>query len=79
VNNDENKYFDRRTKKEILIAGQIREKNKIISEQKRMKKSNNKVKKLVKIKTDNNGFANIIILGIISFILIVGILIYMFR
>lgn len=79
MNNDENKYFDRRTKKEILIAGQIREKNKIISEQKRMKKSNNKVKKLVKIKTDNNGFANIIILGIISFILIVGILIYMFR
>lgn len=79
MSNDDNKYFDRRTKKEILIAGQIREKNKIISEQKRMKKSNNKVKKLIKVKTDNNGFANIVVLGIISFIVIVAILVYMFR
>ena len=70
MKNDDNKYFDRRTKKEILIAGQIREKNKIISQQKQLKKSNSRVKKLVKIKIDNSGFANIVVLGIISFIVI---------
>lgn len=76
---NDNEYFDRRSEKEIQIAHQIREKNKVISQQKQMKKNNSKVKKLIKTKPDNNGFASILILGIISFIVIVGILIYMFR
>ena len=77
-NNDNNKYFDRRTENEIIIANQIKEKNKEIIKQQQINKNTN-VKKLIKIKPNGAGFINILGFAIVGVILLAGILIYIFK
>ncbi len=62
--------FSQRSQNEIQIASQIREKNKIIAQQKQMSKLQEKGKILVKkASTSSNGYVNILVLLlIISFI-----------
>lgn len=62
--------FPQRSQSEIQIANQIREKNKIIAQQKQMSKQQEKGKTLVKkASTSNNGYVNVLIFSlIISFV-----------
>lgn len=78
--NNQEKPFDQRSTSEIQIAYQIREKNKIIAQQKQTKKQQSKPKTLVRTmpknssqssnntgsSSANKGFTNVLVLSLIA-------------
>lgn len=70
--------FDRRSQSEIQIAGQIREKNRMIAVQKQMKKSQDKVKVLTKKNPNGNpsssGFVSTLVLTLVIATLVIAML-----